>query len=207
MVCAVGSRRWSPLASVDAFHAATIRSHPPPPPDSEEARRWLEQGFRFPALAPLPLPRFADSLLDGAEHAEPPVDEVEVAWEDGDASASIDWSDPFESFFIVGDVELPDEEALLGSLASASPATFRDEGALWNLALCLAYGSDEVGAAAARAFFRSVAEQGGSERLEWMHRTLRGSGFVHSGIPEEAGRRGVRRLRSSCPPSLTGKVQ
>jgi hypothetical protein len=215
MVCAVGSRRWTPLASVEDFHAATIRSYPPPPPDSEEARRWLEHGFHFPPLAPLP--RFADPLLDGAAQAGgrpgapsdagPSADEVEVEWDDADAASPIDWSDPFESFFLVGDVELPDERALLGSLASASPETFREESALWNLALCLAYGSDEVGAAAARAFFRTVGEQGGSERLDWMNRTLRGSGFVHSGIPADAGRRAVRCLRSSCPPSLFGKLQ
>lgn len=98
------------------------------------------------------------------------------------------------------DVELPEEKTLLQSLAVASRETFRDQGALWNLALCLAFGSDEVGAAAARAFFDAVAGQGGAERFEWMTRTLQSNGFIPSGIPEEAGRRAVRRLQSSRPP-------
>ena len=44
------------------------------------------------------------------------------------------------------------------------------------------------------------------ERVEWMRRTLRGSGFVHSGIPEEAGLRAVTRRRSSCPPGLASRL-
>ena len=54
MVCEVGAGTWLPLASVAPFHAAVIRSYPPPPPDSEEARAWMDQGFHFPAPAPLP---------------------------------------------------------------------------------------------------------------------------------------------------------
>ena len=119
----------------------------------------------------------------------------------------IDWREPFESFFLVGDeVELPEEQTLLDSLEAASRDTFRDESALWNLALCLAYGSDQVGAAAARAFFDAVEDQRATERLDWMSRTLLGNGFVSSGIPEEAGRRAVRRLRSSCPPALSARL-
>ena len=124
-----------------------------------------------------------------------------------DEPAPIDWTDPFASFFLVGeDVVLPDEQALLGSLAAASRETFRHEESLWNLALCLAYGSDELGAAAARAFFEAVADQGDAERMEWMRRTLEGSGFVPSGLPEEAGRRAFERLRSTCPPALSAML-
>jgi hypothetical protein len=309
LVCPVGARRWDPLASVPAFHAAVVRSYPPPPPESEEARRWMAQGFEFPPLAALPSFEYPlddeavtmgetpnpppdtqqqPALVAGAEDddwdeqtrrdapvtvgepptppastppasgtqsrppaapaalttdddwddetetvdAEPepeaeeeaetlsppvvaaaapppaiPDEELAVEWDDVTANAQIDWRDPFESFFLVGDaVELPEEEALLESLATASRDTFRDESALWNLALCLAYGSDQVGAAAARAFFSAVEEQGAVERLDWMSRTLLGNGFVHSGIPQEAGQRAVRRLRNSCPPSLTGRL-
>jgi hypothetical protein len=246
MVCLVGARRWDPLASIPAFHAAVVHSYPPPPPDSEEARRWMAQGFRFPA--PSPLPSFSHLLGDDDEEtAEPPAaveiepeteeapetekapaaiaaaddddgwddppaaapveEDVAVEWDDVTAQSTVDWHDPFESFFLVGDaVELPEEAALLDSLRQASRDTFRDESALWNLALCLAYGSDRVGAAAAQAFFDAVEEQGAVERLDWMSRTLLGRGFVASGIPEDAGRRGVRRLRDSCPPSLSGRL-
>ncbi len=123
------------------------------------------------------------------------------------APPGIDWTERFQSYFLVGDaVELPEQRALLESLSAVSPETFRHDEALWNLALCLAFGSDVVGEAAARTFFSAVAEQGSAERLEWMSRTLLGQGFVPSGIPSEAGLRGCRRLRSSCPPALTREL-
>src|SRR5262249_38709778 len=155
-------------ASVAAFHAAVIRSYPPPPPDSEEARRWLEQGFRFPA--PAALPRFDDvEALPAPRPAMAALPEIDVALDD---SPGIDWSDPSESYVPLGnEVALPDAQALLESLSVASRETFHHEDAMWNLALCLAYGSDELGAAAARAFFDAVAHQGGGERLDWMSRT------------------------------------
>ena len=208
MVCEEGAARWVPLATVPAFHAAVVRSYPPPPPGSEEARAWTAQGFHFPP--PAPLPRF-DGCVSTDAHGAPRVSlcsipeiDVEV---DADEPPPIDWTDPFESYFLVGDeVALPEERALLASLAVSSRETFRREESLWNLALCLAYGSDQVGAAAARAFFEAMGDQGGGERLEWMRRTLRSDGFVPSGIPEAAGRRAFQRLRSTCPSSLSAKL-
>jgi hypothetical protein len=205
-VCEVGTRRWVPLSSVPEFHAAVVRSYPPPPPGSEEARAWLAQGFHFPA--PAPLPRFDDDVATpAAARAEalslPDID-IEL---DPDQDPPIDWTDPFASFFLVGeDVVLPDERALLASLAVASRDTFLHDEALWNLALCIAYGSDAVAAAASRAFFDAVAAPGGDDRLDWMRRTLEGSGFVPSGIPEVAGRRAFDRLRSTCPPALSARL-
>jgi len=137
-----------------------------------------------------------DGLDDGAD--------IDVA---AAGAPAIDWSERFQSYFLVGDeVELPEQRALLESLASASTETFRHDEALWNLALCLAFGSDVVGEAAARTFFSAVAGQGSAERLEWMSRTLLGQGFVPSGIPVEAGRRACRRLRSSCPPAFAREL-
>lgn len=256
LVCEVGAARWKPLAEVEVFHAAVLRSYPPPPPDSEEARQWMQHGFHFPALAPLP--RFDYALAetaDAAAAAEPlpaapaapaaaepvalapaapaaaapvatapaapatpaaaapvvtvhrvAIPDVDLEWEDA-PSGSIDWSHPFESFFLLSDqVALPEERELLESLAEVSRETFVQEEALWNLALCMAYGSNEVGAAAARAFFEAASLQGGVERLDWMSRTLLSKGFIPSGIPERAGRRAIERLRSSCPPALTSKL-
>jgi hypothetical protein len=129
--------------------------------------------------------------------------DVDVEWSAPLAAPPVDWSHRFHSYFLVGDdVQLPAERALLESLSVASLEMFRHDEALWNLALCLAFGSDEVGEAAAAAFFGAVAGLGTFERLEWMHRTLLGDGFVPSGIPQVAGRRAFERLRSSCPPSL-----
>jgi TPR repeat protein len=228
LVCEVGGSTWSSLATVEAFHAAVIRSYPPPPPDSEEAQYLAQQGFRFPSLGALPQFEEVEALEEVEMEASEPsypgflmdVDgsaqdiDVDVDWGDaGDAGdvrdagapPSIDWSNPFESYFLVSDdVELPEARAILESLPVVPRETFRHDGALWNLALCLAYGSDEVGAAAAKAFFDTVTEQGNVERLEWMSRTLLGNGFVPSGIPAEAGQRAFQRLRSNCPPSLQG---
>jgi hypothetical protein len=229
MVCEAGARSWVPLSSVAAFHAAVVRSYPPPPPDSEEARFWMQHGYHFPP--PAALPRFDDVFAFEPQAAKPAADppaapfprapsacsipDIDVVLEadapEADAlevdvvedAPAVDWTDPFESYFMVGDVvELPEEEALLESLRAASPETFRHEEALWNLALCLAYGSDALGAAAAQAFFAAAADHGGSDRIEWMRRTLQSDGFVPSGIPLPAGRRAYQRLRSSCPPSL-----
>jgi hypothetical protein len=202
------------------FHAAVVRSYPPPPPDSEDARRWMEQGFQFPQ--PAALPQFEYALPMAETEASPSQasaaaashrissSDLDVDWDDPPVTTgapAIDWTDPFESYFLCGDeVDLPEERVLLESLSVVSPETFRHEGALWNLALCLAYGSDQVAAAAARAFFDAVAEQDARDRVEWMNRTLLSRGFVPSGIPVEAGRRGVERLRSSCPPALTARL-
>ncbi len=208
MVCAAGSGRWMPLASVPAFHTAVVRSYPPPPPHSAEARQWLEQGFHFPP--PAPLPRFDDGIAmewrPGPRVSVHSIPEIDVEL-DTDEPLPIDWTEPFESYFLVGEeVTLPDERSLLASLAAATRETFRREESMWNLALCLAYGSEEVAAAAARAFFEAVGDQGGGERLEWMRRTLRSDGFMPSGIPEDASRRAYQRLRSSCPPALSAKL-
>jgi hypothetical protein len=311
LVCEVGAARWKPLAEVDVFHAAVIRSYPPPPPDSAEARTWLAHGFHFPAPAPLPQfdypldldptpvvsapvapalyvaraparapaaaprapvvvasapvaaapaeakpveakPVEAEPVEAEAAEAEPveaeaaeaePVEaeaaeaepieaapvqarpvaaapaarrtvpppkpdvDVDVEWDDVPEGSAIDWSHPFESYFLLSDdVALPEERVLLESLSVVSRETLRQEGALWNLALCLAYGSDDVGLAAARAFFEAAAAQGGGDPIDWMSRTLMSKGFVPSGIPEKAGRRALERLRSTCPPALTSKL-
>jgi hypothetical protein len=284
LVCPVGTGSWRPLASVQEFHAAVVRSYPPPPLGTEEERSWLAQGFHFPA--PGALPQFAlsadagdddwdsdtspsanlsapelESAADEIEaeddetavaaddvatvdnvaapsaaaiaaaaldfvaepepepeadlevELEPDLEALAAAWVDPDVAASVeaevdawgapavDWSERFQSYFLVGDeVELPEEQALLESLRTVPHETFRHEEALWNLALCLAFGSDAVGEAAGRTFFAAVAEHGSVDRLEWMSRTLLGNGFVPSGIPAEAGRRGCERLRSTCPP-------
>jgi hypothetical protein len=165
----------------------------------------------------LELARASMPVVEAEEELEPERDMVSAVDIDvdvdlgsgigGGSAPDIDWSERFQSYFLVGaEVELPEQRALLESLSAVSPETFRHDEALWNLALCLAFGSDVVGEAAARTFFSAVAGQGSAERLEWMSRTLLGQGFVPSGIPNEAGLRGCRRLRSSCPPALTREL-
>ena len=116
----------------------------------------------------------------------------------------VDWSTRFQSYFLVGEeVELPEEEALLASLASVPRDTFQHDEALWNLALCMAFGSDAVGEAAAREFYDVVLQHQSLDRLEWMSRTLLGGGFMPSGIPTDAAQVAYRRLQSLCPPALS----
>jgi hypothetical protein len=196
LVCRVGTSTWESLADVQAFHAAVVESYPPPPPGSEEAKQWLEHGFRFPH--PGPLPSFDDDTGEAANDIEVDIDLG--------APLDIDWSRRFHGEFLIDDtVELPDELALLESLSAASPETFRDDDAMWNLALCLIFGSDAVGHAAAGAFFDAV--QGDRDRVAWMRRTLLDRGFVLVGVPASAGRRALERLSRVCPPSFAPELR
>jgi hypothetical protein len=196
LVCVEGGSTWMSLGTIAVFHAAVVRSYPPPPPNSDDERYWLLKGFRFPKPAPLPT---IEELGASASQAEND-DEVDVEWEEDER---VDWTQGFSGYFMAGDpVELPSESALLESLRTTSPDVFQQDEALWNLALCLAYGSDRIGEAAGRTFFASVLEHGALERLDWMNRTLLGSGFVPSGIAPQAGKRAFERLRALCPPEL-----
>lgn len=198
LVCVVGGSTWMSLGTIAVFHAAVVRSYPPPPPNSDDERYWILKGFHFPKPAPLPS---VDELMASSPQNETEAeDDVEVDWAE---EASVDWSRGFCDYFLGGEgVELPEEDTLIESLAVVPRQTFLQDEALWNLALCLAYGSDWIGEAAGRVFFDAVIENGATERLDWMNRTLLGSGFVPSGIAPDAGRRAFERLRALCPPSL-----
>ncbi len=117
--------------------------------------------------------------------------------------ADIDWGHGFAAYFLVdSDVTLPDEHRLLRSLSSVPRDKLLHDEAMWNLALCLAYGSDAVANAAAEAFFEVVTAHELLDRIEWMSRTLLSRGFMPSGIPHAAGYRGLSHLQTLCPPGL-----
>lgn len=119
---------------------------------------------------------------------------------DEDHENAIDWKERFQSYFLVGtEVELPEEERLLQSLLETPRSTFLHDEALWNLSLCLAFGSDVVANTSARTFFEAVGSEHASERIEWICRTLLSKGFMPSGIPRSEGMRGIDMLRSACP--------
>jgi hypothetical protein len=118
---------------------------------------------------------------------------------------TVDWNVRFHSYFLVGSpVELPEEERLLKSLHTAPHSTFLHDEALWNVALCLSFGSDAVASATAATFFQSIASSAehAGERLDWMCRTLLSKGFMPSGIPRVEGNRGIEVLRQHCPSEL-----
>lgn len=127
---------------------------------------------------------------------------------DESSTPSVDWNHGFTAYFLVdSDITLPEEQALLHSLASEPKDTFLQDEAMWNLALCLAFGTDPVAAAAASVFFDAVTAHGLYERIEWMCRTLLSRGFMPSGIPHAAGYRGVSYLQRVCPPGLLPKLE
>jgi hypothetical protein len=122
---------------------------------------------------------------------------------DEESDRAVDWNERFQSYFLVGtEVELPEEERLLQSLSETPRSTFLHDEALWNLSLCLAFGSERVAATSAKTFFDAVGVEHGPERIEWICRTLLSKGFMPSGIPRSDGMRGVELLREACPVEL-----
>lgn len=127
---------------------------------------------------------------------------IDVTFDD-DHENAIDWKERFQSYFLVGtEVELPEEDRLLQSLQETPRSTFLHDEALWNLSLCLAFGSEAVAEASARTFFEAFAPEHAPERIEWICRTLLSKGFMPSGIPRSAGMRGIDVLRDVCPMEL-----
>lgn len=214
----------SPLRQFDAALASALKTRAPSSPvlASIPNRTSSPDLSASPAIAPAPLTKAAPGVqaapsLAVAGSAEPDVahagrpltDDLGIDVDiDADAHATtLDWSQSFHSYFLVdSDVVLPDEHVLLKSLSIVPPDTFRHDEAMWNLALCLAYGSDDVGKAAATVFFDAVTSHGKVERVDWMSRTLLSRGFVPSGIPSQAGLRAVERLRSLCPRALASDL-
>lgn len=151
-----------------------------------------------------PLPSFADEREGSAELATTAAEElnIDVQFEE-EHESSVNWLERFQSYFLVGsEVELPDESKLLMSLRHTSRDTFLHDEALWNLSLCLAFGSDTIADASARTFFDAIGPEDGGERVEWICRTLLSKGFMPSGIPRSDGMRGIEILRQTCPPEL-----
>jgi hypothetical protein len=133
--------------------------------------------------------------------------DVHIAVDETEAP-TIEWNHGFADYFLVdADVTLPDEQLLLRSLATTSHDTFLHDEPMWNLALCLAFGSNAVASVAADVFFDVVATHGQYERIEWMARTLLSRGFMPSGIPHAAGNQGIGRLRQACPDELRMQLE
>jgi hypothetical protein len=151
--------------------------------------------------------KHAEIKLEGRPRFPSVEFDIDITVEDSHET-SIEWGRGFTAYFLVGvDVELPEEHALLRSLASESRETFIHDEAMWNLALCLAFGSDAVARAAAAVFFDVVTAHDLEDRIEWMSRTLLSRGFMPSGIPHEAGYRGLAHLQSVCPPILQPNLE
>jgi len=133
--------------------------------------------------------------------------DIDVSMDEPEAP-SINWNHGFSDYFLVdAEVTLPDDQLLLRSLTNTPHDTFLHDEPMWNLALCLAFGSNPVASVAADVFFDVVAAHGNYERIEWMARTLLSRGFMPSGIPHTAGNRGIGRLRQACPDELRVQLE
>jgi hypothetical protein len=163
-----------------------------------------QSGEREAFAAPQALP---ESPHTGDHHELHDDLGIDITFEE-DAQNAVEWNERFQSYFLVGTkVELPEETQLLQSLAETPRAVFLHDEALWNLSLCLAFGSDQIAAASARTFFDAIASDQASERVEWICRTLLSKGFMPSGIPRAEGMRGIEFLRMSCPAHLADVLE
>jgi hypothetical protein len=151
--------------------------------------------------------KYAEALIEGRPRF-PSVDlDIDITVDDIH-EASIDWNHGFCAYFLVDtEVKLPDEHALLHSFTTVPRETFLHDEAMWNLALCLAFGTDAVARAAADVFFDVVTAHELQDRIEWMCRTLLSRGFMPSGIPHAAGYRGLGQLQEVCPEGLLPKLE
>ncbi len=188
-----------PLPPPSSTVRSSARVPPPltplPPPGS--AQEPTEE--RTASLPPPPLPPTArtDDEEDGIDITIDLDDDARVK------PGEIDWTHPFvEQLDLPRGCTLPEDSALLASLAQASTSVLIEEDAMWNLALCISFGSMAVATIAADRFFETVMDEHAEERLAWITRVLLSKGFMPSGIPQENGLRGVRMLRDNCPDDL-----
>jgi len=174
-----------------------------------------------PATAPLPFGADAAAGEGATEGYSPDTEAGRAAFESvADVDVLLDsfddetrpryfnWQQRIVDYFHdIGSLHLPDEGLLVGSLPGTPSRVLLQEDAMWNLALCVAFGSDRLADAAAEAFFRAQREQPEVAGIDWITRTLLSRGFLPSGIPPEAGERAVSVLRRHCPLDLRAELE
>ena len=191
----------------DAFPSFTEQSGQREIPPAIQALPIEDQTWSAPGDGQSSTPAFsalADHHKLGTDDTRAAHDDlgIDITFDEDDANA-IDWKERFQSYFLVGtDVELPEEERLLKSLLETPRSVFLHDEALWNLSLCLAFGTEAVANTSAKTFFEAVDGDHVLERIEWICRTLLSKGFMPSGIPRSEGMRGVEMLKNVCPSHL-----
>ena len=186
--------------------AALLPSSPAPDVAIHEASE--EPGYYE---GPIPAEPRNGKHVDVQLNSRPPMHSIDIDVDfsmDEPHAPAIDWNRGFAEYFLVdAEVTLPDQDQLLRSLSSTPHETFLNDEAMWNLALCLAFGNNAVASVAADVFFDVVMAHGQWDRIEWMTRTLLSRGFMPSGIPHPAGNAGIGRLRQACPPELLMQLE
>ena len=142
--------------------------------------------------------------LDGEPHSQtalaprPPPEPEEVPYP---PVSRFDWRSPFtDGYYVDGPIAFPNESLLIATLQSESTEALQYVAAMWNIALCLSFGSDELAAAGGEAFFRTLARTSfPGDRLSWMVRVLLSSGILSSGMPSDPAERALAVLSRMCP--------
>ncbi|MBN2193002.1 MAG: DUF4339 domain-containing protein [Polyangiaceae bacterium] len=166
-----------------------------PPPTAAQLR---------PPPPPSPAPQGLSPTTVGDERSSlPDVDVTFDTFDDETKPRFFNWQQRIvEYFHDVSSLNLPDEDLLIGSLPTTPKAVLMQQDSMWNLALCVAFGSERLADAAARAFFAAQQDQPAIEGIDWMARTLLSRGFIPSGIPTSAGEHAISVLRRHCPAEL-----
>jgi hypothetical protein len=120
---------------------------PPPPPAAPAAQ---------PATASSAATEQAQGFAGEDSAIDIPVD-VDTEFEDLDSIRELDWNEPFvDQLQVARGVSLPNENELIETLAATATEALAAETPMWNLALCIAFGGEQIAAAAARAFYDAV---------------------------------------------------
>lgn len=205
-VCVVGATEWQPLNEVPEFRGA-LAEHAQP---IQESPTLAAEQLEATEISSTNKPAHATTDV-GAQNirvTSPGIDIVLDLGAEMTGEPQVNWNHGFAEYFLVStEVQLPPDAVLLKSLKSTAPATFLEDEPMWNLALCLAFGTDTVASAVANAFFDVVTAYNRFDRVEWIIRTLLSRGFMPSGIPHTAGHRGIGRLRAHCPAAFMVQLE
>jgi len=118
----------------------------------------------------------------------------------------IDWKKSFVESFD-NPIKFTNETEMIKNLASTSESVLICDDGLWNLALCLSFGSNALAIAAAKAFFKVYEKYQERGVLNYISNYLLSTGRISSGITWEKGERGLKILAQQCPANYLETVQ
>lgn len=133
------------------------------------------------------------SYLGVSEPSKQSIDEVRFT------TKPIDWDIKVtDEFMVEGPISFANEQDIIVDLKTANLESFTAN-MKWNLTLCLAYGSDKLSTAAAKAIFKVIRKSNNFDSLLWITNTILNTGDVPSKINWDKGVKGLRTLLVNCP--------
>ena len=221
LVCAAGDQTWQAVRGVPPFSYELFGQPRPPTGRGSGGARPTDPFASARAVAPIiaqdawraSVAHDRDSQLDVATGPlpHPPASQEEAleldvvfdSFDDETKPRFFNWLKPLAPYFQPLDsLDFPSELLLVGSLPTTSWNVLLQEEAMWNLALCLSFGSESLASAVASRFCTAIIEAGDPSKIEWMTRALLSRGFMPSGIPRDLGQDGFAMLLRRCPPEL-----